>query len=234
MLPTYCVRCRIKVLPSNEGICPGCRKEVLFVADIAEEVAAKECPECHVMMAPNAVLCISCGYHLKREGFLSTAVERQPGFSDEEEISPMFASAEPVDMNPYAAPLALNNSPEPAKSRLDVFVADLTPFAVRRASGVVDAAERVYWNIFLSYVTCIGAFIIGPIYGYYLFSWYELNRTYSELRNPTVRRSDHYSLALDFQASKSRIWIGFIGSMIAFVVVLGLILLRVVTDSPPR
>jgi hypothetical protein len=231
MLPTYCIRCRIKVLPSNEGICPGCRREVLFAAEVAEEVVVRECPECKATMAPKAVLCIVCGYHLKHKGFLSTAIERQPGFSDEEESSPMFTSAEPVEMNPYASPLTLNEPPEPTRQRLDKFVADLTPLAAKRADRVVDTAAAVYLNLFLAYVTCIGAFFVGPWYGHSLLNWYELNRTYSELRNPTVRRSDHYGLAQDFQASKNRIWIGFIGGMIAFIIVSGLILLGAVTRS---
>ncbi|MFN0020795.1 MAG: hypothetical protein ACKVP0_21255 [Pirellulaceae bacterium] len=234
MLPTYGVRCRIKVLPSNEGICPGCRKEVLFAAEVAEEVGESECPEFHAKMAPRAVLCIACGYHLKHKGFLSTAIERQLDFSDEEVSSPMFTSAEPVELNPYASPSSPNEKTEASNTRLDAFVADLTPFAVKRAERIVTSAEGVYWNLILSYVTCIGAFIVGPLYGYFLLDWYVLYRTYSELRNPTVRRSDHYGLALDFQASKSRIWIGFIGGMIALILVSGVMLLNVLTSSPRR
>ena len=234
MQPVFCIRCHLLVLPSPEGICPGCRK--MIPAPLPAQVipSPTECPECHAMMVPKAVLCIACGYHLERKGFLSTAIDRQFKFSDEDNSDTMFVSVEPLDANPYASPQAQNERPEQATTRIEEFVADLTPFAVKRADGVVSAAERVYWYIFLSFVTCIGAFVVGPIYGYLLLDWYYLNRTYNELRNPTVRRSDHYSLALDFQASKGRIWIGFIGSMIAFVVVLGLMLLRFVTGSKPR
>ena len=70
-----------------------------------------------------------------------------------------------------------------------------------------------------------------PWYGYRLYSWYELNRTYSELRNPTPRHSAHYSLALDFQAAKGKIWAGFIIGAIALALFLGVMLLAALSDS---
>jgi len=176
------------------------------------------------MMVPGAVLCIACGYHLTRERFLSTAVERQTSFAEEDDSAPMFVSVEPADLNPYASPRTLNERPEPTTTRVDSFVADLTPLAAKRADRVVEAATAVYLNLFLAFICCIGALVVGPLYGYYLLDWYELNRTYSELRNPTVRRSDYYGLAQDFQASKNRIWIGFIGGMVSLILVGGAML----------
>ena len=92
-------------------------------------------------------------------------------------------------------------------------------------------AERFYWVLFLSICFCRTAWLLMfPWYGYRLYSWYELNRTYCELRNPTPRLSDHYGLAQDFQAAKGRIWAGFIVGAIAFTLVLIVTLLAVLSE----
>ena len=92
-------------------------------------------------------------------------------------------------------------------------------------------AQRLWWVVLLSLCVCRIAWILMfPWYGYRLYSWYHLNRTYSELRNPTPRRSAHYSLALDFQAAKGRIWTGFIIGAIAFLLIIGFLIAGAVSD----
>ena len=111
-------------------------------------------------------------------------------------------------------------------------LSDLTPQAAKQARAIVADAGRVYLVIFLSLCICrIAWLLMFPWYGYRLYSWYELNRTYSELRNPTPRHSAHYSLALDFQAAKGKIWAGFIIGAIALALFLGVMLLAALSDS---
>lgn len=241
MLPILCPRCKIRVLPSPEGICPGCRKLIPMPVAAAPPVATQECPECKAPLAENAVLCIACGFHLLRGGFLSTAVERSPfsPFTDDQNAAPYAnpappESSRPPDLNPYASPAILSDFPGHLPLSDDLFVADLTPRAAKRASAIVADAARVYWVILLSLCVCRIAWVLMfPWYGYRLYSWYELNRTYSELRNPTPRRSAHYSLALDFQAAKGRIWTGFIFGSIAFLLMTALMIIGAMSEPSP-
>src|SRR5436190_19081665 len=156
MHAVLCPRCQIRVLPSPEGICPGCRKAIPIPLPAPP---TKECPECRAALAQNAVLCVTCGFHLQRGGYLGTAVER--GFQDDigEEIP--LASFQEKDLNPYASPRILNEQPPPELPPKEKFVADLTPYAVRHATAVVSTAEGVYLNIFLCFFTCIGGFLVG-------------------------------------------------------------------------
>jgi len=223
----------MRVILSPEGICPGCRKPVEMPVYVAQSVPEppNECPECHASLPPRAVLCIACGYLLEKGGFLGTTVERNPfeplpeqnstnPFRDAESSASQGTLPDLVDLNPYASPAALNESATTVVWD-GPFVADLTPYAVKRAAAIVADAGRVYLLIFLSLCICrIGWLIMGPWYAYRLYSWYEMNRTYSELRNPRPRVSAYYSLALDFQAAKTRLWVGFVVGGLAFLLVL--------------
>lgn len=218
MLPVLCPHCRIRVLPSPEGICPGCRQAIPTPAKAPPSMLTNECPECKVRLAENAVLCVACGYHLQREGYLSTAVERSPPFRDETIATPPPASIQPLDLNPYASPAILNEQPIEVQRIGEPFVADLTPYVVKRANAIVSDAERFYWVLLASVCLCgIAWFLMFPWYSYQLFSWYELNNNYCELRNPTPRLPHHYGLAQDFQAAKGRMWTGFIIGGICFL-----------------
>ena len=231
MVPIVCPRCQIRVMPSPEGICPSCRQRILVPAPAVEVTATKACPQCQAPLTENAVLCVGCGYHLRQEGFLSTVVERPSPFAENLPASFTPPSNQPLGINPYASPAILNERPGSLLSSGDMFVADLTPQAAKQARAIVDDAGRVYWVIFLSLCICrIAWLLMFPWYGYRLYSWYELNRTYSELRNPTPRHSAHYSLALDFQAAKGKIWAGFIIGAIALALFLGLMLLASLSD----
>jgi hypothetical protein len=232
MDPIVCPRCQIRVMPSPEGICPGCRQRILVPAPAPQGAPTKVCPGCQAPLAASAVLCVVCGYHLRQEGFLSTVVERPSPFADRQP-APFTPTSNPsLDTNPYASPAILNESPSTFPCSGDVFVADLTPQAAKQARAIVDDAGRVYWVIFLSLCICrIAWLLMFPWYGYRLYSWYELNRTYSELRNPTPRHSAHYSLALDFQAAKGKIWAGFIIGAIALALFLGVMLLAALSES---
>lgn len=229
MLPILCPRCQIRVLPSPEGVCPGCRKVIPASVQVTPPMAITECPECKAPLAENAVLCLACGYHLQRGGFLSTVVERSPfaPFQDEELATPP-PSLQPPDLNPYASPVALKEQPVEVQYIGESFVADLTPQAAKRASAIVADAERLYWVLLFSVCLCgIAWLLMFPWYSYRLLSWYELNRNYCELRNPTPRLSDHYGLAQDFQAAKGRMWAGFIIGAICFALRLGILAISV-------
>lgn len=209
MEPTHCPHCQIRVLPSPEGICPGCRKVISTSVQVAPPVA-KECPECRAPLVGNASLCVACGYHLPRAGFSTTAEELRT-FTHEIPTALLPTNLQPPDSNPYTSPGILMKQPVVAQFIGEPFVADLTPHAAKRARAIVVDAEHVYLALILSLCVCGFAwFLLFPWYSYRLYSWYELNSTYSELRNPNPRLSDHYGLAQDFQAAKGRMWSGFI------------------------
>jgi hypothetical protein len=235
MVPIVCPRCQVRVLPSPDGICPGCRQRISVPVPAPQGALTEVCPECQAPLAANAVLCVACGYHLQKEGFLSTAVERPSLFADNVP-TPLAPPSHPsLDTNPYASPAILNESPSNFYSSGDTFVADLTPQAAKRARVIVDDAGRVYWVIFLSLCICrIGWLLMFPWYAYRLYSWYDLNRCYSELRNPTPRHSAHYTLALDFQAAKGKIWAGFIVGAIALTFYFVVVLFAALSEVGPR
>jgi hypothetical protein len=221
MHPIVCPRCKVRVIPSPEGICPGCRKALKVPP--SQVAPATVCPECGAGLAAEAVLCVACGFHLEEQRFLSTAVERQlppDGSQFADPAGPLPLA--PAETNPYASPTIPSDIPTRIIVAHDSeFVADLTPYAAKQAAAIVSDAGHVYWAIFLSLCICrIGWLVMFPWYGYRLYSWYRLNETFSELRNPTPRVSAHYSLALDFQAVKGRLWLGFIFGSIAAVLVL--------------
>ncbi len=56
-----------------------------------QETRRPECPGCHTELAANAVLCVTCGYHLKEGRRLETEVAPEAG-------------PEPPDPNPYRSP----------------------------------------------------------------------------------------------------------------------------------
>jgi hypothetical protein len=232
MLPILCPRCQVRVLPSPEGICPGCRQVILMPATVIPGALTKACPQCQAPMAENAVLCVACGFHQQRDRFLGTVVERQPLFTDNLPVQSPVTVGQPVDSNPYASPAILNENPDRFHGSGEMFIADLTPEGAKRARAIVDDAGRVYWVIFLSLCICrIAWLLMFPWYGYRLYSWYVLNRTYSELRNPTPRLSAHYGLALDFQAAKGKVWAGFIVGAIAFFLYFGVLLLAALSEA---
>src|SRR5262245_25411588 len=87
------------------------------------------CPSCGAPLATDAVLCISCGYHLKLERHLATAIEKE--------------ARPPVDPNPYAPSTSITPQGEPSRSR-EPHVADLTEAGARKAKAIVDDADNVY------------------------------------------------------------------------------------------
>lgn len=215
MLIITCPNCQIRVMPSPEGICPSCRKAILEPVPILQVGPGKACAACKEPLEENATTCAACGFAPDTQVFLATTVEHPSLLAERQKISTPQVPIEAPDINPYAAPMSLEDRPINSLANGNDFVADLTPNAAVNAQSVVGEANRVFWYIFLGTGLC---FCIGPViwafmlpwYSYRLYSWYHLNRTYSELRNPTPRRSAYYTLAHDFQLSKGRLWVGFI------------------------
>jgi len=63
------------------------------MADSTPDKSATRCPSCDAELAPNAVLCVACGYHLKQRTHLATVAEPS--------VQPM-----PDNLNPYQSPAA--------------------------------------------------------------------------------------------------------------------------------
>ena len=171
--------------------------------------AAANCPACGGALPPQAVLCVDCGYHLKLQRHLATAVEK---------------SARPaIDPNPFAPP-AEPDVPQDAPRIREPYVADLTPDGARQAKAIVSDASSAYALVVLGLCCWPVWLLLFPWFGYRLWSWYGLNRQYGELRNPNGF-SEHGELAVSFQDSKFRLWVGFVaGSIYWGLAVLNLLL----------
>lgn len=157
------------------------------------------CPSCSSTLAPGAVLCIGCGYHLRLGRHLATAVDR-------EEVPP-------IDLNPYASPSVLQPIQQPA----DPFVSDLTPSGARRAEAVVAEAANAYAVAAASMFCAPLAVFLFPWYSFRLWSWYRLNTQFSELRNPNSF-SPHARLATAFQDAKIKLWVGWSAGLLCWLV----------------
>lgn len=174
-----------------------------------EEDASANCPACGALVAPNAVLCVACGYHLKSGHHLATVVEH--------EYDPA------PDENPYASPMAANNEPSlPAGERPEF---DLTERGARRARAIVADANSVLLAIFLISCCCApGWLIMLPWYAYRFIGWHQLNSQFEELRHPNSF-SPNGQLAVGFQDAKLKLLIGVIvGSFFWLIALIGLLM----------
>lgn len=192
-----CPACKVKVLPSKDGVCPSCR-HVIAQQDSSSELS---CPSCGKLLAPNAVLCVDCGYHLQQGVHLgvsnSTGVE-QPDRSD--------------DGNPYQPPSDLVSALE-----LDADLQELTPAAIRKAEAIAADGESVY--LVLVGILCCGVLpaIAAPWYAYRLYSWYGMFRRYRDLRYPNSL-SPNGALAVRFNDARIRLWIGLTPGLILWAI----------------
>ena len=172
------------------------------------------CPSCGVLLKPQAVLCIACGYHLLRGHHLATALDGQ------REATP--------DDNPYASPAAAAaNGPEVSR---DKSVFDLTESGARRVKAVVSDAQMVFFVSVIAWCFCAPALIvIFPWYAYRLYCWHRLHNEFAELRNPNGF-SPHGELAAKFQDARTRIWFGLIAGLAFYIILIFIVaidLLRV-------
>lgn len=166
----------------------------------------RRCPNCGSEVAPEAALCVACGYHLTLGYFLSTSIE-QPQLPQ-------------PDDNPYAAPVPWDaDERDPAMKSREPPDFDLTEQGARRARRVVADAKRVYLAIFLTMCLCsAGWLFLLPWYAYRLRCWHQLNSEFAELRNPNSF-SEYGQLAADFQEARSRLLVGLVLGLVyaAFV-----------------
>jgi hypothetical protein len=107
-------------------------------------------------------------------------------------------------------------------------VADLTPQGAREAKAIVSDASSAYLLVVLGLCCWPVWLLLFPWFGYRLWSWYRLNRQFSELRNP-YGFSVHGELAASFQDAKFRLWVGFVAGAIYWALSGLLLLLRIVT-----
>lgn len=143
------------------------------------------CPACKSKLAPNAILCIDCGFNLKTGQHLTTVTEA----ANEDDATP--ASSRDL-ANPYASPVE--------ESRIqDTGQFDLDDRGTRHAERVVSGARVVYPLMLFSTLCCLPIFVVLlPYYGFLLVSWYSLRSRYNELRNPNSF-SPNGQLAADFE-----------------------------------
>ena len=175
----------------------------------ASDANSRHCPSCGASIVPEAVLCVACGYHLKRGHHLATIVD---GLRDTTS-----------DQNPYASSeiIESDRSREPP-------VFDLTDAGARRAKAVVSDAQFVVLTILLASCVCAPAWLVMlPWYSYRLFCWHGLNSQFAELRSPNAF-SPHGELAVQFKDAHGRLLIGIFASfviwtLVAFVVALDLL-----------
>jgi len=154
--------------------------------------APENCPACGVAIAPQAVLCIACGYHLVLGHHLATNVER--------------SKSTPLDQNPYASPSALDSDVPKKLSGTTVF--DLTDAGARQAQAVVSEAQSVFVVVLAGLLCCAPVWMLTfPWYSYRLYCWHSLNARFAELRFPNGF-SPHGEVAAKFQESRWRITVG--------------------------
>ena len=157
------------------------------------------CPSCGAAISEEAVLCVKCGYHLKLKTHLATAVERE--------------SRRPTDPNPYAPSASVDPQSSLPRAR-EPHIADLTDAGAKRAKAIVAEADSVYWAILLAWCCCQPAWLLMlPWYSWRLWSWYQLNAQFNELRHP-YGFSPHGELAASFQDSRLKLWIGVVAGSI--------------------
>jgi hypothetical protein len=163
------------------------------------------CPSCNAPLASNAVLCVACGYHLKLERHLATAVEK--------------VMQRPIDPNPYAPSESTHPQSEPTHPR-EPHLADLTEAGARKAKAILEEADSVYWTIVFAWCCCAPAWIVMlPWYSWRLWSWYQLNAQFYELRHP-YGFSPHGELAGAFQDCRFKLWVGVIAGGIFWALAL--------------
>jgi len=217
MQAVVCPHCRVRVIPSAEGICPGCRRDVSRIVAANAEVIEPEpsmgasgsvCPGCNAPLPPAAVLCVACGYHLPSGSYLSTSVERRSGATanpfagDPVAVRPIGTTA--PSSNPYAAP----SIPAVQQITASGFVSELTPPAVRQAAAIASEAEMLVWTLVLGMCICLPVLLLMfPWYGFRLICWYRLNGHFSELREPNGF-SPHCQTAIRFQDALVKLWVG--------------------------
>lgn len=153
------------------------------------------CPSCAAVLSPGAILCVSCGYHLK----LGTKLQTTHG-----ELPP------PMSHNPYASPPEAPSQIREMKKGLPEF--DLTEGVIKEAENIVSDANYVWVAALLALCFCqpIGPFLL-PLYAYRLYQWKQLRNTFEELRYPNAF-SPNGKLAGEFDEAvvwlKIGLWIG--------------------------
>jgi hypothetical protein len=169
-----------------------------------DENSIAPCPSCGAALPPTAVLCIACGYHLKLERHLATAVEQE--------------LPRPIDPNPFAP--SADIEPQAESPHVGEHIADLTDVGARKAKAIVEEADNVYWTIVFAWCCCAPAWLVMlPWYGWRLWSWYQLNTQFHELRHP-YGFSPHGELAGAFQDCKIKLWVGVIAGAIFWALVI--------------
>ncbi len=121
-----------------------------------------------------------------------------------------------MDSNPYAASTSVSaqsDAPRPGEPH----VADLTEAGARNAKAIVDDADSIYLITLLASCCCAPAWLVMfPWYSWRLWSWYQLNSQFHELRQP-YGFSPHGELAVAFQDCRFKLWVGVIAGAIFWI-----------------
>lgn len=129
--------------------------------------------------------------------------------------------------NPYASP----NIPAEKQVTPAGFVSELPQWAVGRAAAIGSEADMLVWTIVLGLCFCPPVLLLMfPWYGFRLFSWYQLNALFDELREPNGF-SPHSQVAIKFQDALVRLWIGTILGAV-FWGIFGLIMFVQIATAP--
>lgn len=145
------------------------------------------------------MLCVECGYHTKLQRHLATSVEKEP------------SPAHSVDENPYASPQVDEARAKSAGQKQGE--GTLPAAVVKQVEAVIRAAGTVPAALFLVCVCVPLWFAILPWYAYQLWSWFQLQDMYEELRIPNSF-SPHAQLALNFQDSRRQLISGVVVGLI--------------------
>ncbi len=158
-------------------------------------------------MASNAVLCITCGYHLELQQRLKVEFESRVTAPESE------PAAIELDPNPYAPP-------RPVPSNATTSQLELTESEVNLARIIVSDAEYMPWILIASLCCCaIPMPLMLPYYAYRLANWRKLDAMYPELHSPNSF-SPHGLLAAEFQDAKFRLVLGVAFGAFFYVVAL--------------
>lgn len=211
MTPTNCPYCRETVTLAPPGPCPHCGRTIASPA--APATAEKSCPGCGAALAPNVVLCVACGYHLKLERFLATAANSSPIATAPNTSLPPAAT----NSNPYAPP----GRADSRKSGQQAEQSNVPSGVWEEVEAIVADAKNVVPLIIVGFF-CVCVWLLSvPYYCYRCHRWNELYARYPELRTPNSF-SEHGELVANFQDAPSKLRLG-----IGFGIIQGLIAIGV-------
>lgn len=183
------------------------------------------CPNCRTLIDSGAVLCVSCGYHLKLKVRLTT---EYVGEMDAPASVPstLPESVSPQSQNPYAPFEQSKRSV--AASRHPVF--DLTDEAAQQAQTIVADAQVLPWVLIASFCVCtIPILLAFPYYVNRLIQWHSLDNNFSELHQPNSF-APHGKLAAEFQDAWLRLVIGSVLSGLICVPITLLLLINLLVQ----